>query len=99
MTEDIKRLREAAQAVLNLRGRFPEQDERAQAIDIFQMAAQPELLLRLLDDAERYQHLRNKPMEVPASGLDVAVWHDDCGDGIRGEELDMECDDEIRGEA
>jgi hypothetical protein len=57
MNEDIKRLREAAKAVLSLRGRFPEQHERAQIIDDFQMAAQPELLLRLLDDAERLDWL------------------------------------------
>jgi hypothetical protein len=78
MTEDIKRLREAAQAVLNLRGRFPEQDERAQAIDIFQMAAQPELLLRLLDDAERWQCVRsrnrNGSVGVRQECMDISRW-------------------------
>jgi hypothetical protein len=58
MNEDIKRLREAAQAILDNRKNHPGPRGFDQAIDRFQMAAQPELMLRLLDDAERYQLLR-----------------------------------------
>lgn len=47
-------------------------------------------------DAARYQHLRNKPMEVPANGLDVAQWDDGGGEGVRGEALDALVDEERR---
>jgi hypothetical protein len=71
MNEDIKRLREAAQAILDNRKNHPGPRGFDQAIDRFQMAAQPELLLRLLDDAERYQW---RPMSTaPKDGTNVLL--------------------------
>jgi hypothetical protein len=78
MNEDIKILREATTAVLMLRGRFPEQHERAHVIDDFLTASQPELLLRLLDDAERWQCVRsrnrNGSVGVRQECMDISRW-------------------------
>ncbi len=49
-----------------------------------------------ITDGDRYQHLRNLPIEAPANGVDVAIWGDHCGESIRGEALDHLIDSEIK---
>jgi len=46
----------------------------------------------LRKDAERYRWLRTLPVECPTDGLDVAMWNDCHGDGIRGDALDSAID-------
>lgn len=43
-------------------------------------------------DADRYRWLRNASIEIPAVGVEVAVWEDDFGEPIRGEALDAAID-------
>lgn len=43
-------------------------------------------------DAERYRFLRNAPTEIPAAGVEVAIWDDGEGEAIRGAELDVAID-------
>lgn len=52
MNEDIKILREAAQTILDNRKNNPGPRCFDQAIDRFQMACQPERILRMLEEAE-----------------------------------------------
>jgi hypothetical protein len=49
----------------------------------------------LRKDAERYRWLRDKPIELPALGLDVATWSHESGEGLRGDDLDAAVDAEM----
>ena len=83
MSEHMKILRESAQAILDGRGNHVPPREHERLIDRFQMAAQPELLLRLLDDAERYQLLRRGQHWSVINGI---------GETLRAELLDFSID-------
>lgn len=56
-------------------------------------------IARLRADAGRYQWLRTLPVECPTDGLDIAMWQDCHGDGIRGDALDFAVDSAMKGEA
>lgn len=50
------------------------------------------LMKDLRPDAARYRWLRELPVECPTDGLDIAMWNDCHGDGIRGDALDAAID-------
>ena len=64
----------------------------AQAALQAQAAEKDAEIAALREDAARYRWLRELPVECPTDGLDIAVWNDCHGDGIRGAELDAAID-------
>jgi len=51
-----------------------------------------EQVRRMAEDAARYRWLRDRPEQAESALIDVAVWSNDFGEAIRGNDLDAAID-------